>query len=122
MLHYIFVSATWLIGGLGITGTIVAVIATVFLGPTAVIAIIGPFISRFISCSRCVAAAVFVLSTVGAYWVGHHGEYRRGYDAAISNIAAEDAAAIGSALAKRDVWKECRAKNGTWDQTTGSCK
>lgn len=72
MLHYVFVGATWLIGLLGVGGAVAAIAGAVFLGPTAVVAIIQPLAVKFIKCTACVVVVVFVLSTVGAYWVGHH--------------------------------------------------
>ncbi len=121
MLHYIFVCATWLIGTLGVVGAAAAVAGTVFLGPAAMMAIVQPILARFITCARCVATVVFVLSTVGAYWVGHHGEYGRGHKAALAEIAAEDSAAIGRATEMRKTWRGCRDRGGHWDQTEGTC-
>src|SRR5579859_1871655 len=122
MLHTLFIGATWLIGTLGVTGACVAVAATVFLGPTAAIAIVQPFVSRFLACTACVIATTFILATVFAYWVGREGEYDRGYAKAIAEIAAENEAALSRATAARGVWQQCRAKNGEWDQTTGECR
>lgn len=72
MLNYVFVAATWLIGAIGVGGAIAAVVACVVLGPATVIAIVEPIFARFIACTPCVVFVVFVLSTTGAYWVGHH--------------------------------------------------
>jgi hypothetical protein len=121
MINYAFISATWLIGIFGVTGALATVAAFVFLGPTAVIAIVGPILQKFIACTWCVVATVFFLSTTGAYWVGRGGEYSRGHIAAIAEVAAGDAKTIASAQEKRGVWKECRARDGKWDQTTGEC-
>lgn len=122
MLHHLFIALTWLIGVIGITGAIALIVGVCLLGPAAVTAIVGPVLAKFLACAWCVAAVVFVLATVGAYWVGHHGEYRRGYNAALSAIAAEDAGAIAAATAQRNVWRDCRNRNGQWDQTTGTCQ
>lgn len=72
MLNYFFVAATWLIGTLGVTGAVGVIVAAVILGPTAVIEIARPLLTRFLSCLWCVVAVVFLMATVGAYWVGHH--------------------------------------------------
>jgi hypothetical protein len=72
MINQAFVVATWLIGVLGVGGAIAAVVAIVFLGPAAVIAIVEPIFARFIACRACIVVVVFVLATTGAYWVGHH--------------------------------------------------
>lgn len=122
MLHNLFIGLTWLIGGLGVVGTVAFIAGLIILGPVAVRAIVVPIVEGFFACTKCVAAAVFVLATVGAYWVGHHGEYRRGYDSALAAIAAENAAAVARATELRNVWRECRDRNGQWDQTTGSCQ
>lgn len=122
MIHNLFIGATWLIGILGVAGTAAAVAAVVFLGPAAFIGIVQPILVKFITCMKCVAVTVFVLATVGSYWVGRYGEYKRGHTAAIAEIAAEDAQTIASATEKRNVWSECKARNGQWDQSTGECK
>lgn len=74
MLHTIFITATWLIGLFGVGGAVAAVAGLVFLGPAAVTAIVEPLLAKFIACTWCIVAVVFVLSTTGAYWVGHHEE------------------------------------------------
>lgn len=122
MLHNIFIGATWLIGILGVTGAGAAVAAVVFLGPAAFVGIIRPILVTFIACTKCVALVVFVIATVGSYWVGRNGEYKRGHVAAIAEIAAEDERTIANATEKRNVWRECKARSGQWDQSTGDCK
>lgn len=72
MLHWVFIIATWLIGIFGVTGAIVAIVAFLYLGPAVVIPIVTSAFERFIKCIWCVVAVVFVLATVGSYWVGHH--------------------------------------------------
>lgn len=72
MLHFAFTAASWLIGVAGVGGAIAAVIAICVLGPAVVIPVVQAAVEQFIKCIACVAVTVFVLSTVGAYWVGHH--------------------------------------------------
>lgn len=121
MLQQIFTAATFLIGIFGMGGAAVIVAIVVYLTPAIALPMLGAAFTRFVGCAKCVAIVVFVVSTTGAYWVGHHGEYRRGYDAAISAIAEEDAAAITRATEMRSAWRSCRARNGQWDQSTGEC-
>jgi hypothetical protein len=64
--------AAWAIGVLGVGGAIAAAAAAIILGPTVVIAIVRPIVTRFLACTQCVVATVFVLTTVSAYWLGHH--------------------------------------------------
>jgi hypothetical protein len=77
MLHYVFIGATWLIGIFGVGGAITAAVACVMLGPAVVIPIVQSAFVRFIQCTWCVVAVVFVLSTTGAYWVGVHQEAQK---------------------------------------------
>lgn len=72
MLHYVFITATWLIGIAGIGGALAVAGAVVVLGPAVVIPIIQTIAARFIRCTVCIVVTVFILATVGAYWVGHH--------------------------------------------------
>lgn len=81
MLNYAFVALTWLIGLLGVGGAIAVIAASIFLGPTVVIGIVQPMLSRFMACTKCVVATVFVLATVGAYWIGHHAAAKECRDA-----------------------------------------
>jgi hypothetical protein len=71
-LHSVFIAASWLIGLLGVGGVVAAIAAVVFLAPAAVQAIVVPIFKRFIECTWCIVVVVFVLTTTGAYWVGHH--------------------------------------------------
>lgn len=71
-LHGVMTFVSWAIGILGVGGVVAAIAAAIFLGPTVVIAIVQPAFSRFLACTKCVVATVFVLATVGAYWLGHH--------------------------------------------------
>lgn len=112
---------TWILGivsTLGIAGTIAALV----FFPTVAMPILEKVVAVLLSCKPCLYALAFVVSVTASYWYGHHGEYHRGYDAALSAIAAEDDAAIQRATEKRTVWKECRARDGQWDQSTGECK
>jgi hypothetical protein len=72
MLHYFFIGMTWLIGAVGVGGAIATIVGLVTLGPAAVVAWFEPLLVKFLSCLWCVVAVVFLLSTVAAYWVGHH--------------------------------------------------
>lgn len=121
MLNTVFVVATWLIGALGVVGALVVVGAVIYLTPAIALPAIANILGRFIKCAWCIAAIVFVLATVNAYWVGRLGEYSRGHTAAIAEIAAGDAKAIAAATEKRNAWKLCRARGAQWDQTTGAC-
>ncbi|WP_375782924.1 hypothetical protein ACE10Z_23710 [Bradyrhizobium sp. Pha-3] len=122
MLNTLMLVLTWAIGVLG-GGSVVAMIVTmVALGPAAVVGIVQPILTRFLACAMCVASVVFVLATVGAYWVGRHGEYERGYKAALAHIAVEDEQAINGAWELRQTWKDCRTRGGKWDQSTGVCQ
>jgi len=71
--------------------------------------------------TKIVAAGALALALLGAYGVWHHKVYRSGYDRALSDIAAEDKRAIGSALELRQVWKHCRASGRRWIQSEGRC-
>lgn len=77
MLHTVFIALTWLIGALGLTGALAVIAGCVWLGPTAVIAIARPLLSKFIACARCVALTAAITATVAAYWVGHHQAERQ---------------------------------------------
>ncbi|MBN9007228.1 MAG: hypothetical protein J0H40_17660 [Rhizobiales bacterium] len=71
-LHSLMTLAAWAIGILGVGGAVAVVVAAVFFGPTVVIGIIQPILTSFLACTRCVVATVFVVATIGAYWLGHH--------------------------------------------------
>lgn len=71
-MHNVFMWATWAVAAFGVGGTVALVVALLTLGPAVVQAWLVPSLVRFLRCSACVAAVVFVLATVGAYWVGHH--------------------------------------------------
>jgi hypothetical protein len=84
MLHSVMVWASWAIGIVGVTGMVACIVAMIWLGPVVVNAIIGPIFSRFIACTRCVVAVVFVLTTIAAYWLGHHQAVNECRDAELS--------------------------------------
>jgi hypothetical protein len=116
-----YVIATWVLGvvsALGVTGTIAAFI----FFPTVAAPILGKVMQAVLACKTCLVVAALVGVALGSYWYGRHGEYDKGHAAAIAAIASEDAATIANALASRNVWKECRARNGVWNQATGDCK
>lgn len=71
MLNQLFVLLTWFLGIASVLGT-VGTVAVIFLAPTMFATVIVPLLRRFLQCLPCIVAAVFVVSTVGAYWVGHH--------------------------------------------------
>lgn len=103
MLHYVFVAFTWLAGFLGVGGAVAFAAACLYLGPAAVMAFVGPLISRFLACAKCVAICAAVLATLAAYWVGHHqaaAECRA--DELNSRIAAQEADVAAATKAKHD--------------------
>lgn len=115
------VALSWILGivsAFGIGGTIAAYV----FFPTVAVPVIEKIFASVLACKACLIALAFVVSVVAAFWYGHHGEYAKGYDAALSAIAAEDSAAIQRATEKRSVWKECRARDGEWNQSTAECK
>lgn len=69
-----------------------------------------------------ITAGVIALGAGGTAIVWHHKIYQSGYDTALADIAEDNAETIARAVAKRNVWKDCRARNGQWDQTTGKCQ
>lgn len=71
--------------------------------------------------TKLITIGVLLASLLTAYGVWHHKVYRSGYTRAIADIAAEDEKAIARATEKRSVWSDCRARNGRWDQSTGTC-
>lgn len=117
----IFTVTTWLLGIVSVLGLGGTVVAFVFF-PLTAMPILEKVLSAALACKKCLYIAAFVLSALGAYWCGYHGEYNKGYDGALAKIAAEDSDAIQRATEMRSVWKECRAHNGEWNQSTGECK
>lgn len=117
----LFSLATWILAitsVLGVGGTIAAMV----FFPTVAAPLLEKVVQWLLGCAVCLWVALVVFSSLGSYWYGYHGEYKKGYDGALSAIAAEDSEAIQAATEKRSVWKECRQKNGEWDQSTGECK
>ena len=117
----LFTLASWLLGIVGTLGVGGTVVAVVFF-PTVAVPILEKIVAALLGCKNCLIASAFVVAVLGAYWYGHHGEYRKGYDAALSDIAQEDTAAIERATQMRGVWKDCRLRSGEWDQSTGECR
>lgn len=68
-----------------------------------------------------ITAGVIALGLGGGALALHHKVYEEGHEAALTEIAQENDEAIARALAKRNVWKDCRDRGGTWDQTSGTC-
>jgi hypothetical protein len=102
-MHTLMVTLTWALGALGVTGTIAAIAAVIFLGPTAVMAIVQPILSRFLACTACIVASAFLLSTIGSYWLGHHEAERQcRADELNSRIAAQQADLEAARRAKTD--------------------
>lgn len=86
MLHYLMIGLTWLIGIFGIAGAVAVIAACIWLGPAVVGAIIGPLLSRFVACTKCILVVVFLLATIASYWLGHHE--------AVEKCRADGAAAV----------------------------
>jgi hypothetical protein len=72
--------------------------------------------------TKLLIAAGLIGAVITAYAVWHHEIYQSGYDKAISDIAEENQAAIGLAIERRQPWKDCRARNGVWIQSTRTCQ
>lgn len=66
-----------------------------------------------------IVALVVSLATIGG--VIYHGIWKRGYDHALRDIAAQDDRAIGKATEYRSRVVDCRARGLRWDQSTGQC-
>lgn len=116
-----YVIATWILGVasvLGVGGTIAAFI----FFPTVAAPILAKVTQTLLACKTCLVVAALVAVALGSFWYGRESEYDKGHAAAIAKIASEDAETIAHAVEKRNAWKECRARSGTWDQATGDCK
>jgi hypothetical protein len=112
---------TWVlsvVSVLGVGGTIAAFI----FAPTVAAPILAKVTQTVLACKACLVVATLVVVALGSFWYGREGQYAKGHAAAIAEIASEDATTIANATEKRNVWKECRAHNGTWNQSTGDCK
>jgi hypothetical protein len=116
-----YVIATWILSIVGVLGVAGTVAAFIFF-PAIAAPIAAKVTQAVLACKTCLVIATMVGVALGSYWYGRHGEYDKGHAAAIAAIASEDASVIANALEKRNVWKECRARNGIWDQATGDCK
>lgn len=115
------VTLTWvltIISALGVAGTVAAMVFV----PTVAIPILTRITTALLGCKICLVVMLLIGTALGSYWYGRHGQYERGHAAAIAEIAAEDETAINHATEKREVWRQCRASNGSWDQSTGECK
>lgn len=116
-----YIIATWILSIVSVLGVAGTVGMFVFF-PTVAAPIAGKITAAVLACKTCLVVAALVAVALGSFWYGREGQYDKGHAAAIAAIASEDAATIASALTKRNVWKECRARNGAWDQATGACK
>lgn len=67
------------------------------------------------------AAAVIAALAIG-YGVWHHKVYQSGYDAAIAAVARLDQEAMDRVKDGVKDLIECRARGGTWDIVSGTCK
>lgn len=112
---------TWvlsIVSAVGVTGTIVGFI----FFPTVVVPVLQKIVSTVLACKACLVVAALIAVALGSFWYGREGEYDKGHLAAIAEIAANDARTVASAKAARGIWKECKAHNGEWNQSTGVCK
>lgn len=116
-----FVAATWVLSVVSVLGVAGTVAAFIFF-PAVAAPIVGKVTSAVLGCKTCLVVAALVVASLSSYWYGRHGEYEKGHAAAIAAIASEDAAALKLATEKRAAWKECRQRDGEWDQTRGECK
>lgn len=116
-----YVIATWILGAVGVLGVAGTVAAFIFF-PAVAAPILEKVTATLLACKTCLVIAALVGVALGSFWYGREGQYDRGHAAAIAEIASEDAGAISDALTMRNVWKECRARNGAWNQATGDCK
>lgn len=112
---------TWLLGAVSVLGVGGTIAGFIFF-PTVVAPIVAKITEKVLACKVCLVVAALVGVALGSFWYGREGEYDKGHVAAIAAIAAEDAATIADATEKRNVWKDCRARNGVWNQATGECK
>jgi hypothetical protein len=112
---------TWVLAAVSALGVAGAAAAFIFV-PTIAMPIAEKVVKVLLGCAVCLWVSLVIFTALGSYWYGRHGEYDKGHTAAIAEIAAEDEAAVTHALEKRNVWKDCKARSGTWDQSTGDCK
>jgi len=112
---------TWILSAVSVLGVAGTVAAMIFF-PTVAAPLLARVASAVLGCTKCLVVAAFVAVALGSFWYGRHGQYARGHAAAIAAIASEDEKTIANATEKRNVWRECKARSGTWDQSTGACK
>lgn len=72
--------------------------------------------------TKLITVGVLAGSLLIAYGVWHHKVYKKGWDAAIAAIAAQDSKAIADATARRSAFKACRDQGKHWDTVTGACR
>lgn len=65
--------------------------------------------------------AAGALALVALYGVWHHKVYQSGYDAAISDVAAENQGAINAAEDLKGKRRACIARGGAWSVVDGVC-
>lgn len=70
MINTAFVILTWLLGLAATLGP-AAVILGLVVAPAVAVPLISKLGGAFLSCSRCIVAAIAVVMCVGSYWVGH---------------------------------------------------
>lgn len=112
---------TWILGAVSVLGVGGTIAAFIFF-PTVAVPVLSKVTEAVLACRVCLEIAACVALALGSFWYGYAGRYERGHAAAIAEIASENAIALKDATEKRAVWKECVARSGTWDQTTGACK
>lgn len=112
---------TWLLAIVSVLGVGGTIAAFVFF-PTVAAPILEKVTAAILACRTCLVVAALVAVALASFWYGREGEYDKGHAAAIAAIASEDAATLKAATEKRAAWQECRARDGTWDQTRGECK
>lgn len=112
---------TWVLAAVSFLGVGGAIAAFIFF-PTVAAPILEKVTQAVLACKACLVVAALVAVALGSFWYGREGEYDKGHTAAIAEIASEDAAVLKAATAKRAIWQSCRARNGTWNQSTGVCK
>ena len=111
---------TWIVAAVSVLGGGGAIAAFIFF-PTVAAPILEKITATLLSCKVCLAVAALIAVALGSYWYGRHGEYAKGHAAAIAAVASEDAAVLKDATEKRAVWKQCRTRGGSWNQSTGEC-
>jgi hypothetical protein len=116
-----FVIATWVLSIVSVLGVGGAIAAFIFF-PAVATPILEKVTAAVLACKTCLVVAALVACSLGSFWYGRDGQYDRGYNAAIAEIAAENEHALKQAVEKRAAWKDCKARDGEWDQTTGDCK